>query len=82
MKCLLFSGKSKIFDSYDELYLSQGLKIAFVGDVIGSFELKSNKFYVVSVPVFDSNIDINKSQHVMDIPILFKEDEITLETEV
>ena len=82
MKCLLFSGKSKIFDSYDELYLSQGLKIAFVGDVISSFELKSNKFYVVSVPVFDPNIDTNKSQHVMDIPILFKEDEITLETEV
>lgn len=82
MKCLLFSGKSKIFDSYDELYLSQGLKIAFVGDVISSFELKSNKFYVVSIPVFDPNIDINKSQRVMDIPILFKEDEITLETEV
>ena len=82
MKCLLFSGKSKIFDSYDELYLSQGLKIAFVGDVISSFELKSNKFYVVSVPVFDPNIDTNKSQRVMDIPILFKEDEITLETEV
>lgn len=82
MKCLLFSGKSKIFDSYDELYLSQGLKIAFMGDVISSFELKSNKFYAVSVPVFDPNIDTNKPQHVMDIPILLKEDEITLETEL
>ena len=74
--------ESKIFDSYNELYLSQGLKIAFVGDVIGSFKLKSNKFYIVSIPVFDPNIDTNKPQRVMDIPILFKEDEITLETEV
>lgn len=82
MKCLLFDGKSKIFDSYNELYMSQGLKIGFVGDVVGDFEFKSNKFYVVSVPVFDPNIDTNKPQHVMDIPILFKEDEITLETEV
>ena len=82
MKCLLYNGKSKIFDSYNELYLSQGLKIAFVGDVIGSFKLKSNKFYIVSIPVFDPNIDTNKPQRVMDIPILFKEDEITLETEV
>lgn len=82
MKCLLYNGKSKIFDSYNELYLSQGLKIAFVGDVIGSFKLKSNKFYIVSIPVFDPNIDTNKPQRVMDIPILFKEDEITLDTEV
>jgi hypothetical protein len=82
MKCALFSGKSKVFDGYDELYSSQGLKIAFVGDVVSSFELKSNKFYVVSVPVFDPNIDVNKPQHVMDIPILFKEDEITLDKEV
>ena len=82
MKCLLYNGKSKIFDSYNELYLSQGLKIAFVGDVIVSFKLKSNKFYIVSIPVFDPNIDTNKPQRVMDIPILFKEDEITLDTEV
>ena len=82
MKCLLYNGKSKIFDSYNELYLSQGLKIAFVGDVIGSFKLKSNKFYIVSIPVFDPNIDTNKPQRVMDIPILFKEDEITLDAEV
>lgn len=82
MKCLLFDGKSKIFDGYNELYMSQGLRIGYVGNVVGNFEIKSNKFYVVSVPVFDPNIDTNKSQHTMDIPILFKEDEITLETEL